>query len=439
MASQSTVLTLSDKENTKMTIDRYCQVKVFVVAVLFCLLNMAAGANKTSRAITVLNPHRLPDQPIPAIRTPLGIPNDYKPWITRLDGDKLLMVAFSYGGVPYNKLPKGTPYFERAIFWRSNNGGRTWGKREEHLKVHGREFSLNRLSDGTLLMPCSFLKEDAANHSDYQYSKLLRSTDDGKTWSETRIGPDGFPPKADTATDWTVFEIPDPKAPGKTIAMFGVSMQYGGKRAPSTVALWRSRDSGRSWDKTLKPDTAGWIDVDGFFSQSTTYRTKSGKLLHVVRVDATGPHWKVPDLKSAGKENGDQADRMMLWTSTDNGTHWRRHGKYGTFGAGGEMYPRFLRLKDGRLLLTFTVRSSSTDGHALGLRAIISDDDGDTWNFNRDRLVIHDQNVGVSGGGFGNTVQSNDGSLISCYSYRGRDNKTHVEAVRWRLPKKDNP
>jgi len=167
--------------------------------------------------------------------------------------------------------------------------------------------------------------------------------------------------------------------------------------------------------------------------------TEQDKLLHVVRVDATGPHWKVPDLKTAGKENGDQADRMMLWTSTDNGAHWRRHGKYGTFGAGGEMYPRFLRLKDGRLLLTFTVRSSSTDGHALGLRAIISDDDGDTWNFNRDRLVIHDQNVGASGGGFGNTVQTNNGTLISCYSYRGHDNKTHVEAVRWRLPKKGDP
>ncbi len=408
----------------------------FILLVVVVPVGTAAGADESSvRPIKVLGARRLPKQEIAAMRTPLGIPNDYKPWLTRFDGDKLLMVAFSFGGVPSNELPKGEPYLERAVFWRSADGGNNWGAREEHLDVHGREFALNRLSDGTLLMPCHFLGNDAANKAGHTYSKLFRSTDDGKTWSETRIGPEGFPDKAQTATDWTVFETPDPEATGKTIALFGVSMQEGGKQAPSTVALWRSRDSGKIWDKTLKPDTTGWVDVDGFFSQSTTYRAKSGKLLHVVRVDATGPHWRVPDLKSAGKEAGDQADRMMLWTSTDNGASWRRHGQYGTFGAGGEMYPRFLRLADGRLLLTFTVRSSSTDGHALGLRAIISHDDGETWDFQTDRLVIDDENVGASGGGFGNTVQNADGSLVSCYSYRGRDNKTHIEAVRWTLPR----
>jgi len=111
--------------------------------------------------------------------------------------------------------------------------------------------------------------------------------------------------------------------------------------------------------------------------------------------------------------------------------------KNGTFGAGGEMYPRFLRLKDGRLLLTFTVRSSSTDGHSLGLRAIVSHDDGNTWDFDHDRLVIDAQNIGPSGGGFGNTVQADDSALISCYSYRGSDNKTHIQAIRWRLPAAD--
>ena len=42
--------------------------------------------------------------------------------------------------------------------------------------------------------------------------------------------------------------------------------------------------------------------------------------------------------------------------------------------------------------------------------------------------------VGPSGGGFGNTIQLDDGTLVSCYSYRGKDGATHVEAVRWRLP-----
>jgi len=133
-------------------------------------------------------------------------------------------------------------------------------------------------------------------------------------------------------------------------------------------------------------------------------------------------------------EVGDQGDRMMLWRSTDAGRTFRRQAGHGNFGSYGEMYPRFLKLNDGRLLLTFTVRSNSSDGHALGLRAICSYDDGATWDFRHDRIVIDYQNVGASGGGFGNTVQVDDGSLVSCYSYRGPDDKTHIEAVRWRLP-----
>ena len=98
------------------------------------------------------------------------------------------------------------------------------------------------------------------------------------------------------------------------------------------------------------------------------------------------------------------------------------------------MYPRFLQLQDDRLLLTFTVRSNSTDGHGLGLRAIVSHNDGKTWDFDQDRIVISDINHGSSGGGFGNTIQLPDGALLSVYSYRGTNAKTHVEAVRWQLP-----
>ena len=219
------------------------------------------------------------------------------------------------------------------------------------------------------------------------------------------------------------------------IVQLGVGVQQGGKLAPEHVFLWRSKDSGATWDKSLVADTDGWIDVDGFFSQSTTYRSRSGILWHPVRVDATGPHWNLLDAAGVEARSGDQDDRMMLWKSTDDGHTWRRHVDGGRFGRYGEMYPRFLRLADGQLLLTFTVRSNSTDGHGLGLRAIISSDDGESWDFTHDRIVISGRNHGASGGGFGNTIQIGDGTLLSVYSYRGEDNKTHIEVVRWELPK----
>ncbi len=40
------------------------------------------------------------------------------------------------------------------------------------------------------------------------------------------------------------------------------------------------------------------------------------------------------------------------------------------------------------------------------------------------------------GGGFGPTVQLADHTLVTSYSYRGSDDKTHLEVVRWRLLEK---
>ena len=148
----------------------------------------------------------------------------------------------------------------------------------------------------------------------------------------------------------------------------------------------------------------------------------------------TGPHWKLPDADGAQIDASDNGDRSILFVSDDDGKTWQKNNVDGRFGTYGEMYPRFLGLGDGRILLTFTVRSGSTDGYLRGLRAILNSDDGKTWDFTHDRIVIDAQNHGESGGGFGNTVELDDHTLVSCYSYRGNDGKTHVEAVRWKLP-----
>ncbi len=378
----------------------------------------------------IVKPERFADFDIPAERVSLGIPNDYKPFIAQLKSGALLAVAFCFG-----EIAGIDGYAERAVFWRSEDGGRTWGPREERLDIQGREFGLTVLHEGTLLMTCHWLAQDIFNPSKHTHSKIFRSTDDGRTWTETQIGPVGFPDQAQTAADWMAFEIPDRLHPGRLLTCVGVSVQQGGDAAPDVLRIWRSSDSGKTWDKSLHPDTAGWIDVDGFFSQTVTFRTSSGRLLHPVRVDRTGPHWHIPGTPQVlRQERGDQGDRMMLWESDDDGRTWRKHREHGNFGSYGEMYPRFLELNDGRLLLTFTVRSNSTDGHAPGLRAVVSTDDGQTWNIDQDRIVISDVNHGSSGGGFGNTLQLKDQTLISVYSYRREDGMTQIESVRWSLP-----
>jgi hypothetical protein len=90
-------------------------------------------------------------------------------------------------------------------------------------------------------------------------------------------------------------------------------------------------------------------------------------------------------------------------------------------------------LKDGRILCNFTVRGLK---YPIGIQAIVNHDDGRTWDFEHDWLIVESRTPKgkLSGGGYGNTVQLQDGTLITAYSYRGEDDKTHLEVVRWRLP-----
>ena len=74
--------------------------------------------------------------------------------------------------------------------------------------------------------------------------------------------------------------------------------------------------------------------------------------------------------------------------------------------------------------------------YPLGIQAIINYDQGDTWDFEKDRIIVASKTPkGMSsGGGYGNTIQIADGTLVTSYSYRGKDGNTYLEVVRWRLP-----
>ena len=173
---------------------------------------IAAASEPNHGPVKVVNSHRLPADNIPTKRIPLGIPGDYKPWVAQLPNNDLLIVAF-YG------RSKNGKNSERAVFWRSGDGGNSWDDRDERSEIQGREFSLNVLADGTIIMTCHFLANDAANEAGYTYSKIFRSTDNSSSWSEQRIGPDGFSPGARTMADWTTFELLDLKARDKSLTV----------------------------------------------------------------------------------------------------------------------------------------------------------------------------------------------------------------------------
>ena len=110
----------------------------------------------------------------------------------------------------------------------------------------------------------------------------------------------------------------------------------------------------------------------------------------------------------------------------------------------GEMYPQLLRLKDGRILYNFTRKSGE---YPVGIQAVVNYDEGTSWDFDTDRIIVESRTPTAiadkvrtygSGGGYGNTVQLPDETLITSYSYllsiENSKPRHRLEVVRWRLP-----
>lgn len=89
------------------------RLRLLWTGIIWCIwpaIGMTADTSSSNRPIKIVAPKLFKGSDIPAIRTPLGLPNDYKPWIVQLKSGDLLMVAFSYGEIPSNELPKGAQW-----------------------------------------------------------------------------------------------------------------------------------------------------------------------------------------------------------------------------------------------------------------------------------------------------------------------------------------
>ena len=384
----------------------------------------ALGDEGPNEYIEIRNPISLPTK-IACERVAVGEQGDYKPCVVKLPSGELLIVAF------HGHQLAGGRIREDILLFRSSDGGRTWSD-VETLELLGREPYFSILSNGTLLITVHFLKQDIRNKEGYVYSLLHRSTDGGKTWQSTTIGWEdvpGAPEQALIVTSRNVLELQD-----GTVTL-GVSAAGG------LDYLWRSKDQGETWDKTLACSFAG-VDTSKVRSplmgETVFWQGRSGDLLGLVRVDQR--HFPPIAGTTIPRNTLDQYNRLLLYRSQDGGRNWKEE-ELGSYY--GEMYPAILRLKDGRLLMTFTLRSAvAPNVKPLGVRCIVGreTDDAFQFDFKQDRIILdtktpHDS---ISGGGFGPTVQLDDSTLVTAFSYAGkggwRGHDFHIEVVRWRLP-----
>ena len=390
----------------------------WALLVLFaCCFGKGLEQAAQGQAIQVQDPKTLGVGELPAERIPLGVPGDYKPTIARLKSGVLVIVAFhTIGGLAQ----------EYTIWFRSEDGGRSWSKRKR-VSMLGREPYLSTLSNGTLFSTSMRFKRslDSRNPDAYTSSYLYRSTDEGESWQATNISWKDLPGVAENSrveTSRNVLELADGTAVRLAMA--------GGGRGPHF--LWRSKDQGQTWDKPLTAEFRG--AKKNCLWETVLWLAPSGDLLTLIRVHQN--EWPLlPGAKERPPRKTDDDEHMIVYRSADGGRTWELDKPLGSYY--GEHYPSVLRLADGRLLLTFTVRALRPP---LGVRAVLGTQqhDGFQFDFGHDRLMLETKTpVGlVSGGGYGNTVQLDDGTLVTPYSYRTASGNVglHLEVVRWRLP-----
>ena len=379
--------------------------------------------------IQIRNPKMLGVNRIPAQRVPLGNPGDYKPCIARLPDGELLVVAFRPHKFDRTRRIGGREIQlvrEDIILFRSQDGGVTWSQ-PEILDLPGREPYFTILSDGTILITVHHLVQDIRNEAGYVQTYVHRSTDGGGTWETIRFpGEDlpGWQPDWPTCSSRTVLELRD----GGLVLGVGTKGGYD--------YLFRSHDRGATWQRGETCAFELFTDEDKqkprfpMWGEAVFWEAANGDLLALNRVDSRD----FPPLSGTDKPDGhwDHHDRLVLYRSQDGGKYWS-FVELGSFY--GEMYPALLKLHDGRLLLTFTVRDLRPP---LGVRAIVGEktESGFRFDFDHDRFMLDTKTPldKESGGGFGCTLQLADSTLVTSYSYRAEDDLTHCEVVHWRLP-----
>lgn len=296
--------------------------------------------------------------------------------ICRLKNDDLLCVF--YAGYGHVSLPKESwPKGGRICMVRSRDEGRTWSA--PRILFDGpaddRDPHIAQMRDGTVV--CSFFTyepRDAKSPAENVHCAtcLVTSRDGGTSWETTpRVVADGWPSSA------PVRELPD----GTRI--LGVYREEDGSAFGGII---RSSDDGKTWSAPIPIGKGSGVRLD---AETDFALLKDGTLYAALRGDRVNMHFA---------------------TSRDLGLAWSPVKDIG-FPA---HCPHFTRLKTGELLLT----------HRLPATALhVSRDEAKTWQ--------GPYQIDTTGGAYPSTVELKDGTVLIVYYEEGAGSA--VRARRFKL------
>ena len=114
--------------------------------------------------------------------------------------------------------------------------------------------------------------------------------------------------------------------------------------------------------------------------------------------------------------------RLYQSESTDRGKTWSEPVDTGIWG----YPPHLLQLQSGDILCSYGYRRG-----AMGVRAVLSHDDGRTWDKDN-TIVLRGDGVGNPGDlGYPVSIEVEPGVILTVYYITCADGITHVAATRW--------
>jgi hypothetical protein len=341
----------------------------WLVLALFAVAMLAAGEPRVLRHVIVYHePGRFG-----------GWPANHGIWSW---GDEIL-VGFSAAYFKFTS-PDRHPYDrtkpEVPTLARSLDGGETWSiETPSELRPPTQGGSLQELTEPMEFTNPGFAMKLWFGDASKGPSWLWYSTDRGRNWRGPFSVPDFGQPAVAARTDYIVN--------GKHDALlFLTAAKRNGREG--RVFCARTTDGGLHWK------FVAWIgDEPARFSiMPSSVRLSPSEIVTATRV-----------------KQDQQTSSIDLYASTDNAATWvLRSTATSSTGAFSGNPPSMIRLRDGRLALTYGVRDAP-----FGIRARLSSDGGRTWS---KEFVLRDD-AAAWDCGYTRSAQRPDGNIVTVYYF----------------------
>jgi hypothetical protein len=320
-------------------------------------------------------------------------------------GDEIL-VGFSWGHMRSGGAESGHPIDrqqpEEHMLARSLDGGRTW-THEKHADlippptpghIAGVPTENGGKAAAPLTTPIDFRAPGfalTARMSDINVgpSWFFYTTDKGHAWKGPYTLPDFGQKGIAARTDYLVDGPHD-------LTMFLTAAKSNGREG--RVICVRTKDGGRTW--TLAGMVGPEPDGNDFAIMPSSVRLSPSAILTLVR----HRQW------------------IESYRSDDNGSDWT-HVVRAVPDTGRGNPPSLVKLRDGRLVVTFGYRAAP-----FGIRARVSRDEGRSWS---DDIILRSDAVDWDLG-YTRSVQRPDGRIVTVYYYNdAKSTERYIAATIW--------